>query len=175
MKIELCDDLDTCKASQSSSGQMSDNPPVTFDQIPFESLLTFYDQPQNDTTSISQSSSSLVRETPHIKVEPSSSLIYENPLIIVDQLATESPKIPEPSMLLTPKCLEMRRHSEQPEREDHDSMEILIRWTGAIECEEVGCDWKQETKEIGWRLRILNHFLDQHGDDLREAFIKKKV
>ena len=86
MKIEFFND--TSEASQSSSGEVSDNPPVTLDRIPFESLLTFYDQPQNETSSISQSSSSLVKETPHIKVEPSSCLIDENPLIIVDQLPT---------------------------------------------------------------------------------------
>ena len=166
VKIDFIND--TSKASQSSSGQESDNPPVTLDQLPFESHMTFYDQPQNETTSRSESSSSLVRETPPIKVEPYSSLIYENPLIKVDQLPTESPMRPESSMLLTPKCLEMRRDSQQPESEDQDNMEILIRRSGSIECEEVGCDWKQEIKEVGWRLRILNHFLDQHGDDLSQ-------
>ena len=95
--LELHDDLDTNETSQSSSGQESDNPPVTLDQIQFESLLTFYDQPQNETSSMSESSSSLVRETPHIKVEPSSCLIYENPLIIEDELPTDSPMRPEPS------------------------------------------------------------------------------
>ena len=42
------------------------NTQVALEQIPFESLLTFYDQPQNKSNSMSWSSSNLVNEPSHL-------------------------------------------------------------------------------------------------------------
>ena len=111
---KIFDDLNNWETSFSK--QFSDNPPVTLDQIPFESLLRLFDQPQNDTTSMSQSSFNRVNESSYIKMEASSSLTNKNPLIIVDQLPNETPMRPE----LRIKTLELSSSPLTSEDNSHD-------------------------------------------------------
>ena len=62
------------------------------------------------------------------------------------------------------------QHTEQPECGDKDKVVILLgrTVTGTVECEARGCKWTQETGEYCWRKNCLDHFLRNHGDDLRQ-------
>ena len=37
-----------------------------------------------------------------------------------------------------------------------------------MECEAGDCEWTQETRESYWRMKCLDHFLQNHGDDPRQ-------
>ena len=63
------------------------------------------------------------------------------------------------------------QHSEQTECEDSDKVEILLGRTvnvRTMECGAGGCKWTQETGEHYWKKKCLDHFLNHHGDDLRQ-------
>ena len=163
---KIFDDLNNWETSFSK--QFSDNPPVTLDQIPFESLLRLFDQPQNDTTSMSQSSFNRVNESSYIKMEASSSLTNKNPLIIVDQLPNETPMIPE----LRIKTLELSSSPLTSEDNSHDlnintKPPALVENTNCIisvyKCTK--CNYQTNLNASSWM--ILQHWVTRHDPDPR--------